>query len=320
MGTELAPIAPIALTIFNRPEDTRRTFETIRRAKPPKLFLIADAGRNEKEHADCIAARAVVENVDWECEVFKNYADTNMGARMRLATGITWVFEHTDRAIILEHDCVPHPDFFTFCNELLEKYKDDERVMHIGGNHFQEHNPKFHCDESYYFTLIPHIWGWATWARAWKHYDVNVATYPQVLKEGLLREIFTDPAIADRWEYVIGRYYKHEVESWDGQWAFACLINHGLCINPRVNMVTNIGFGPEALSTKDPNHKFANMPAEGLTFPLMHPTHIATNPIADAYVAKYCFDINARVSDRIRWFIKHNVPLLYSLLRKKRNN
>ncbi len=168
-------ISPVVLTLFNNPESVRRVFAAIRNAQPPQLFLIADAGRNEDEQRLVEECKQIAEDVDWHCNVFMNYATHNMGAKDRLATGITWVFESVDRAIILEHDCLPDPSFFRFCDELLEKYKDDERVMHISGNNFQQHNAHFKCEESYYFSRIPHIWGFATWRRAWKYYDVNVS-------------------------------------------------------------------------------------------------------------------------------------------------
>jgi hypothetical protein len=314
MATQLE--TPVALTLFNRPTETLRVFNTIREAKPLKLFLISDIGRNKQEELQCIETRNLIESrIDWPCEVFKNYAEKNMGPKLRLSTGVTWVFEHVDRAIIFEHDCLPSQDFFRFCDELLEKYKNDERIMHISGNNFQQKNSKFLCNESYYFSHIPHIWGFATWARAWKHYDVNVSNWPQIKESEYLKTIFHDPAVRDRWEYRFAQYYRQEVASWDGQWVFACLINNGLSINPKVNLVSNIGFDDKAFTTKNPDHRFSQMPIEAIQFPLIHPEIISVSQQADAYTYKYVFEINNTYIRNIFSFIKFRLPFLYNMLR-----
>ena len=158
---------PVAFIIFNRPEQTRRVFDQIKKARPAKLFIIADGPRTEAEREKCKEARAVVDDVDWKCEVYKKYEE-ELGVKYAPPTGISWVFEHVNQAIILEDDCVPDQSFFLYCQELLERYKDDERVMSISGNNFQQKNI-IDCPESYYFSVLPHIWGWATWRRAWRH-------------------------------------------------------------------------------------------------------------------------------------------------------
>src|SRR4030095_1100293 len=130
---------PVALLIFNRPETTARVLAEIRNARPAKLLIIGD-GPRPGEPADaerCLAARAAAANIDWGCEVLKNYSDVNLGCGQRPASGLDWVFQNVDRAIIMEDDCLPHPTFFRFCDELLEHYRDDERVMTVSGNNFQ---------------------------------------------------------------------------------------------------------------------------------------------------------------------------------------
>jgi hypothetical protein len=126
---------PVALIIFKRPDTTERVFETIRQAKPPKLLVVADGPRTDQpgEAEKCAATRAIIDRVDWDCEVLKNYSDSNLGCGLRPATGISWVFEQVEEAIVLEDDCVPHPTFFRFCEELLEYYRHDERIMSISG-------------------------------------------------------------------------------------------------------------------------------------------------------------------------------------------
>ena len=165
---------PVVLIIFNRPKLTEVVFQAIREAKPPKLFLVADGPRPNRpdDIPRCAAARKVVEKVDWDCEVLRNYADENMGCGCRPASGITWVFSQVEEAIILEDDCVPSPSFFPFCQELLDRYRTDERVMHIGGMNWQSGHRR--SPFSYFFSKYPQCWGWATWRRAWAHYDFTM--------------------------------------------------------------------------------------------------------------------------------------------------
>ena len=163
MGSSPEPMTtPVALLIFNRPECTERVFAAIRQAKPSMLLAIADGPRPDRpdDIAKCAAARAIIDRVDWDCEVFKNYADTNLGCGVRPATGISWVFDRVETAIILEDDCIPHPDFFRYCDELLTRYRDDERVMHISGNNFWA--GKYQHEDSYLFSRYTLSWGWAT--------------------------------------------------------------------------------------------------------------------------------------------------------------
>lgn len=305
----------VALTLFNQPEAVQRVFEVIRSARPVKLFLISDAGRTAKEQELVEESRQIAEAVDWPCEVFKNYSDANMGARARISSGISWVFGQVDRAIILEHDCLPDPTFFQFCEELLERYKDDERVMHIGGTNFQSDNKNFICEDSYYFSLVPQIWGFATWARAWKHYDVDLKEWPQVKESAKLKSIFKNPAVLERWVHRFEQYYRGEAKSWDGQWTFACLIKGGLCINPAVNLVSNIGYGPSALNAKNGKDLFANIPTQPMHFPLLHPKSLIPNEIAEAYTFKYVFDINRTMRQRMQWFFRSRFPVSYRALK-----
>ena len=158
---------PVAFIIFNRPSLTQIVFNTIRQAKPKQLFVIADGARFPEEKEKCQQARDIIRQVDWDCEVLANYSDVNLGCGKRISSGISWVFEHVEAAIILEDDCLPHLSFFRYCENLLDYYRDDERVMAIGGDNFQDGNKK--TPYSYYFSKYPHVWGWATWRRAWKH-------------------------------------------------------------------------------------------------------------------------------------------------------
>ena len=288
---------PIAFIIFNRPKETKVVFDAIAKIKPKKLFIIADGPSND-------ATRAIVEKIDWDCDVQRNYSEVNLGCRNRVSSGLDWVFSMVDRAIILEDDCVPDPSFFDFCTELLEKYKDDTRVMHIGGNYFGKKK-----NQSYYFSKIPHIWGWATWKRAWKLYDVDIQKWPGLKKSSALKPLFKNPAAYEYWSTIWDQYERHGIDSWDGQWFFACLSHHGLAINPYVNLVQNIGFSASATHTKVAN-EFANVPAQPMHFPLTHPAVVADDA-ADNVVFRNNFGIDKKLKYRLLRPIKNHFPKLY---------
>jgi hypothetical protein len=192
---------PVAFIIFNCPETTDRVFEQIAKAKPSKLLVIADGPRENSpgEAERCAAVRSIIDNVDWDCEVLTNYSDVNLGCKRRIASGLDWVFDTVEEAIILEDDCLPDPTFFRFCDELLEKYRDDERITMISGDNFQFDRKK--TDSSYYFSRDPHIWRWASWRHVWKNYDVDMQLWPEIRDGGWLNYLETQKA------YFIGDTY-----------------------------------------------------------------------------------------------------------------
>jgi hypothetical protein len=273
---------PVAFIIFNRPETTARVFAEISKARPPKLLVIADGPRADRpgESEKCAATRAVVERVDWDCEVFRNFSEVNLGCGSRPASGINWVFQKVDEAIIIEDDCLPHPTFFCFCDELLERYRDDERIMMISGNNFQD--GKKRTSKSYYFSRYAHTWGWATWRRAWQLYDFEVELWPQLRETSWLLDLLGDEESAAYWRATFDGLSKTP-DVWDFQWTFACWAQNGLAILPNANLVSNIGWGDDATHTSTPNNPAANLPTEAMTFPLEHPTYVARNREADNF-------------------------------------
>ncbi|HPV43547.1 MAG TPA: glycosyltransferase family 2 protein [Spirochaetota bacterium] len=297
---------PIALIIFNRPDRTEKIFKIISTIRPKKLFIIADGPRESVpgEKEICEKTRQIVKNIDWKCELFTNYSKENLGCGKRPSTGITWVFENVDRAIILEDDCVPHPTFFTFCEELLNRYENDERVMMISGNNFQF--GKKRTEYSYYFSIFTHIWGWATWKRAWDYYDYNISQWPEFRKEGLLANYFSNNRHVDYWRTLFDKVYSENNKTyWDYQWLLTCWAQHGLAALPSVNLVSNEGAGKDATHTKR-SDKFMNMKAERLKYPLAHPSYIMRNIEADLYTQKTNF------SDKENSMLKY-----YKLLKNK---
>lgn len=281
--------APVALIIFNRPELTAKVFESIRQAQPTTLIVIADGARtNRKGEAElCAAARAITEKVDWPCRVVRHYADQNLGCRNRVSSGLDLLFAEFDRAIILEDDCIPEPSFFRFCDELLERYKDDERVMAISGDNFQFGNHQI--AHSYYFSRFPHVWGWATWRRAWRHYDVTMNDWPRYRDNAWLSQLFDRPKTINFWKEIFQSVYEEKVDTWDHQWTYACWRQNGLTALPHVNLISNIGFGEDATHTRR-SGLFSYMEVQSMKFPLRHPIEIVRDARADDFTQRNNFD------------------------------
>jgi len=278
---------PIAFLIFNRPATTRRVFDAIARARPSKLLLIADGPRagHSADRANIRASREIVDRIDWPCEVLKNYSDVNLGCRNRVSSGIDWVFSEVEEAIILEDDCVPDPSFFSFCEAMLARYRDDERVMHVSGDNFQRGTRR--SRHSYYFSRIAHVWGWATWRRAWKKYDVAMAAWPELRFKGIARQIFPAANQAAFWERILDDAHSGAVDTWDVQWVLTCWAHGGLSIVPEMNLVSNIGAGEEATHTKL-DAWYMNLPTCELG-EITHPEFCLPNADADDFTMKEHF-------------------------------
>lgn len=295
---------PVAFIIFNRPDTTERVFAEIAKAKPPKLLVISDGPRiNRSGEADkVVATRAIIDRVDWNCEVLTNYSDENMGCRRRVSSGLDWVFEMVEEAIILEDDCLPHPSFFRFCEELLEMYRYDERVAMVTGDNFQEGNRR--GPHSYYFSRYTHIWGWATWRRAWKRFDPSMHSWPEKKDAAWLKDLLDESVTEKYWQERFDRAYTGEVNAWSLPWLLACWSQGGLTIMPNVNLISNIGFGVEATHTTTKG-KFADMPVAEMPFPLSHPAEVIRDHRADEFTEKSAFSggpllLRQRVAGGIR--------------------
>jgi len=270
---------PIVFIIYKRPETTQRVFQAIRAARPQHLLVIADGPKTPGERAACAATRAVIDQVDWDCEVLTDYSDENLGLRARVASGLDWAFSIVEEAIILEDDCLPGPSFFRFCDELLAYYRDDPHVMHISGNNFVEDYYK--PDTSYYFSRYPHVWGWATWRRAWQLFDVNMRQWAETSDKDRYLRPFDKRMERNFWRHNWNKVINHQTDTWSQQWVFACLVNNGLSINPNTHLVKNIGFGAAAAHTRR-RRWYTNLEASTLSFPLIHPTEVARDTTADS--------------------------------------
>jgi|SRR3989344_844578 len=292
----------VLFLVFNRPDTTKQVFEAIRKAKPPRFYVTADGPREHKEgEVEKIQAVRdyVMGNIDWDCKVKTLFRDKNLGCKYAVSSAITWFFENEEMGIILEDDCLPSQSFFWFCEELLDRYKDDMRVWQING-----FNPLENVDigEDYYFSKFGPIWGWASWRRAWKHYDVEMKTWPEVRRKKLYTA-FCDSKREKVWRVqLFDDVYNDKIDTWDYQWSFTKLINNGLSIMPKANMVQNIGFGKDATHTKGNS---GNYESSDITFPLINPLSIIPNI---AYDNEY-FDRFVRFSG-----IKRRIRNIYEKL------
>jgi hypothetical protein len=239
--------SPIAFFIFRRPEPTARVFEQIRRHKPSRLFLIADGQHEDKQESDLISqTRALVEKIDWPCEVTRIYSDTNLGLRQRILSGLDEVFARVDRAIILEDDCLPNSSFFKFCEEMLARYENVKTVALVSGSNFA---PYKSGEPDYFFSHSTFIWGWATWASRWQAFRSS----PQV-ESWTTAEINEIGSTFSSWshkrEFVRLMKVAHKLNTWDVSLAVWVRQKRLLTVVPRLNLVQNIGFGNDATHTK----------------------------------------------------------------------
>lgn len=273
---------PIVFIAFNRPRHTAKTFAAVRAQQPKTLLIISDGPRKDHPTDDqnCAAVRSIFENIDWPCTVYRNYSDMNLGCKKRLNTGLDWVFETVEEAIILEDDCLPNNDFFVFCESMLEKYRHDKRIMTVTGNNFQAGIKR--GDAAYYFSKYNHIWGWATWRRSWQKNDQSLSFWPE-WKNSKAWQSHT-PYLAERrhWTKIFDQMYRNEIDTWDHPWTCNIWYRGGLVVTPNANLVTNIGFGPEG------THTLAKTDLEGLPTqalgPITHPKIVEQDIVADRHI------------------------------------
>lgn len=294
---------PVALLIFNRPEKTSQVFAEIAKAKPRQLFVVADGPRpnHPTDEANCAAARAVVEQIDWECTVHRNYSEENLGCKRRVSSGLDWVFEQVEEAIIVEDDIIVDPSFFRFAQEMLAYYRHDTRVMQIAG--FNPVAPLNNYPYSYFFNFWPLIWGWATWRRAWQNYDVQMSLWSSDLRSQLQEQPWLDPKILK----ILDRTHRGEIDTWDYQWLFANIMQSGLTVVPSQNLIRNIGFGSSATHTTGQVPAYANAAPTAIEFPLSHPPYVMPDPLYQKQVIDVFLSappLPDRVMHRLRSLLK----------------
>lgn len=277
-------------------------FESIRKIKPKKLYLIADGPKDKQEAIQCLTTRNVIEeSIDWVCEIQKIYSEENLGCARRIQTGLDSVFKNEKRAIILEDDTLPNSSFFKFCEFCLNRYDNDQSVYHISGCNFSPNSSE--AISSYYLTSIVNIWGWATWARAWNKYDMQMKSWNSQDKLSFLKHwCTTNQQIKDTRAMFDLHCENADPWTWDYQWVYTCWLNHGLSILPSKNLVQNLGMGPQGTHTKFEKQQ-SPYPAslQELKFPLVHPIKKRDLEFENNYY-KYT---NINFSRKIKDFLKN---------------
>jgi len=280
--------APIIFIIYNRPDLTEKVLEAISVYQPvyqpERLYIVADGPKDNIDKILCDQTRAFINKIDWDCEIHKNYAETNMGCGIRVSSGITWAFETCDRAIILEDDCVPDLSFFPFCEELLERYKNDSRIGMISGNNYGY--DLFDHNVSYSFSKHGHIWGWATWRRAWNSFTLDLTSFNEQTINNVKSNISCNKDFVNYWWKGAKSVMNGSLDSWDYQWGVIRYINNYLTIRPKCNLVANIGFNRYATHTKGKGKQVYGEKFE-IDFPLVHPKYILPDYIADKMIENF---------------------------------
>ena len=298
---------PVLLIGFNRIGPLRQVFEAIRTARPPKLYFACDGPRNAEEVARCEEVRALVKEVDWPCEVHTRFNAENMGLRKGVSSAIAWFFEYELEGIILEDDTLPVPSFFRFCQELLEKYRNDQRIWVIMGNNLMEDWTGQH-DGSYYYSAHGYgaPWGWASWRRVWQHYDVDMGQWPALSTSPGLKGFFLSDGETRDVHDMFDHVHKGRMNSWSYQLDITRIANHGLNILPEINLIDNVGFGEDGthtVSLADPRNKRT---AKDMVFPMVHPRFMMIDTARDlAYFERF---IGTTSKDRMKRVVKEWLP------------
>tara|TARA_R110002124_G_C8974716_1_gene515919 strand:+ start:77376 stop:78308 length:933 start_codon:yes stop_codon:yes gene_type:complete len=278
--------APVLLIAFNRPDTTLEVMKVLEVVKPLKLYVAIDGPRtNRPEEVELTNEVAqITKQINWDCEVKYLIREKNVGCKLGVSGAITWVFESEDRAIIIEDDIIAAPTFFSFAENLLERYKTDERVAMISANNY---TPLNNLDGDYLFSQYGHIWGWATWKRVWDQFDVEVPEIHKAVKSNLNQMWFTSSSekkYLKRYFTKLATSLKNKaINTWDIQFVFFRFQNNLLSIVPRVNLASNIG---ENSSREDNNDSkpMEHYYASDKDFTLKnHPEKVEWNKEYDAY-------------------------------------
>lgn len=267
----------VLFNIFNRPDITARTFAAIRQARPSRLYIAADGPRTARESDAelCRKTREVATAADWPCKVKTLFRKRNLGCRVACSSAISWFFQNEPEGIILEDDCLPHPDFFPYCENLLAYYRNNPRVMFIGGSNFEY--GKKRGNGSYYFSVFPHVWGWASWAETWQHYDIEMRGLEQFAATRLPSILKHDEAA----KVMLKKFMLAAGEidnTWDFQLVYSLWRQGGLSIIPNVNMVENTGFIEDSAHPAPPDIRM-HRKVEGLP-EIIHPSSVAEDEAA----------------------------------------
>jgi hypothetical protein len=289
----------------------------IKKIKPTKLYVAADGPRLdiENEKKLCEETREIISNIDWPCELKTLYREKNLGCKIGVSSAINWFFQNVEEGIILEDDCLPNINFFKFCQDLLEKYRNNNNILIISGTTFLPPEKKY----DYYFTNIPHIWGWATWKRTWDMYDVAMQDFPSFKKEKLIKNIWREKKYQLFWLEIFNEVYLGKINTWDYQLSYTCWKNKKISISPEINLISNIGFDNEATHTKDKNDPKANLKTDNIIFPLKHPNTIISDQKRDGEMMKIILPNKNFLTKYIIKEILRKIGL-FSIIKKLKNH
>jgi hypothetical protein len=287
---------PILISAFNRPDTTRKIFEIVKKIKPTKLFISIDGSRDILEELKVKEVKEIFNDIDWECEVKKRYHKTNQGLLKCELGAFNWFFDNIEEGIILEDDCIPNESFFKFCEEMLIRYRNDDRIMHISGSNFQR-GWKRDNTSSYYASKYSHVWGFATWSKSWKKYNHEMKDYLKLKKEGFFSNLINNRADRNFVLHIMDEAYYNNNSAIDIRWMFTIMKNDGCVILPNENLVRNVGFSEFSTHTKVEDN-YMSLETKELRFPLYHPFEFLTDD-----------QIIDQVSDKrfVKWLFRHRL-------------
>lgn len=304
-SSAFVPPAPldtaVLFVIFNRPEVTTRVFAAIREARPPRLYIAADGPRANRPGEDvrCRQARAIIDLVDWPCELHTLLRERNLGCKLGVSTAITWFFEHESQGIILEDDCLPVQSFFWYCEAMLARYANDSRIGHISGTRFFADRQRDPQSSTCGYSRYGFVWGWATWRRAWQHFDASLRAWPQMIDERWWNAAYPDPRERRAMRAIGQRVHDGKIDAWGYQWSFARSFQSQLSVMPPANLIVNLGFDADATHTTY-RHPDAPITAVDLRFPLASPPFVLADRVHDRAFARHTF---SRIRSRLRLLV-----------------
>jgi len=297
---------PILMLVFNRPEPTQQVFNLLKTIRPKYLYISADGPRKGKvdEKELCEATRQIfLDQIDWDCELKTRFLENNLGCRYGVSSGITWFFEQVEEGIILEDDCLVDETFFSYASQLLEKYRHSEEVMHISASNFYGNYETM--QESYYPSVYNHIWGWASWKRAWlPYYQVDLKHIERKDFKKTLQQLFERQIDKTFWLDMFDYAKSGNINTWDYQWMFSMWHAGGIGVTPKGNLVSNIGFGEGATNTQILQEDFMKQKVWNVDFPLQHAENIAIDKTKDEFTSDFLFKISKHAKS---WNLKIKV-------------
>lgn len=269
----------VLLIIYNRPALAVQVVTALREYKPAKVYIAADGPRASSDAELCrLCRQGVVNEIDWDCEVYTRFSDENLGCGRGPSSAISWFFENEECGVILEDDCLPSLSFFNFCEQMLSKFFDTDDVMMVAG--FNPHA----CDNEsslYSFTRYSRTWGWATWRTAWQRFDYGVRDWGEWRwRFKYFSFFYFDLGEALCFGRIMDSLDRRD-DVWDAQWFFSLMKHRGLCVVPDANLIVNLGDGVDSTHFQSGNFPYPNLKYGNLIFPLIHPREIHANWVLD---------------------------------------